>query len=151
MSRVTNPTNVGAIFRSAAALGMDAVLLTEDCSDPLYHRAARVSVGNVFQVPWTYIRRNKNEPAGSWIRQLKQAGFYTAAMALREDALPVDAPELKEKERIAMLLGNESYGLSEEEIDACDCPVIIPMEHEVDSLNVAAASAVAFWEITRRS
>ncbi len=139
---IVNPTNLGAIFRSAAALGVEAVLLTPPCSDPLYRRAARVSMGTVFQVPWTYL-------SSHWIGQLKEAGFKTVAMALREDSLPMDSPELSEQDRLAIVLGTEGDGLKNETISSCDYTVKIPMTHGVDSLNVAAASAVAFWQLCR--
>ena len=139
---VMNPTNVGAIFRSAAALGMDAVLLTPACTDPLYRRSARVSMGTVFQVPWTYLEKD-------WIPQLKELGFETAAMALREDTLSITDPRLHQVERLAVVLGTEGDGLAETTIARCDYTVKIPMYHGVDSLNVAAASAVAFWELSK--
>ena len=137
---VMNPTNVGAIFRSAAALGIDAVLLTQACSDPLYRRAIRVSMGTVFQVPWTYL------PEG-WLQALRALGFTTAAMALCDASLPIYAPQLKRADRLAVVLGTEGDGLAESTIAACDCTVRIPMTHGVDSLNVAAASAVAFYQL----
>ena len=137
---VMNPTNVGAIFRSAAALGIDAVLLTQACSDPLYRRAIRVSMGPVFQVPWTYL------PEG-WPQTLRALGFTTAAMALCDASLPIYAPQLKRADRLAVVLGTEGDGLAESTIAACDCTVRIPMTHGVDSLNVAAASAVAFYQL----
>ena len=143
MENVVNPTNVGAMIRSAAALGMDAVLLTDGYSDPLYRRAARVSMGTVFQVPWTYIGRSSTE-------KVKELGFRTAAMALCEDSVSVDCPELASEERLAVILGTEGEGLHFETIAACDYTVMIPMSHGVDSLNVAAASAVAFWQLGRR-
>ena len=143
LDNIQNPTNVGAIFRSAAALGMDAVLLTLDCSDPLYRRSARVSMGTVFQVPWTYMEEN-------WLETLKNAGFKTAAMALKDDSLSVDDPVLAAQERLAVILGSEGDGLADVTIDGCDYTVKIPMYHGVDSLNVAAASAVAFWELRPR-
>lgn len=150
MERVMNPTNVGAIFRSAAALGMDAVLLTPGCSDPLYRRAARVSMGTVFQIPWTFL----DEKISSWPEEgqkiLRQLGFRTAAMALRQDSVSVDHPALMAEERLAIVLGTEGDGLSEKTIADCDYTVMIPMTHGVDSLNVAAASAVAFWELGKR-
>ena len=139
---VMNPTNVGAIFRSAAALGMDAVLLTPACTDPLYRRSARVSMGTVFQVPWTYLEKD-------WIPQLKELGFETAAMALREDTLSITDPRLHQVEKLAVVLGTEGDGLAESTIARCDYTVKIPMYHGVDSLNVAAASAVAFWELSK--
>ena len=139
---VMNPTNVGAIFRSAAALGMDAVLLTTACSDPLYRRAIRVSMGTVFQVPWTYL------PAGgAWPQTLRALGFTTAAMALCDNSLPLYDARLKAAERLAVVLGTEGDGLAASTIAACDCTVRIPMAHGVDSLNVAAASAVAFYQL----
>lgn len=145
LEHVANPTNVGAIFRSAAALGMDAVLLTPDCSDPLYRRAARVSMGTVFQIPWTYF------PEGHWpgrgLLTLSDLGFRTAAMALREDSIGIDDRRLREAGRLALILGAEGDGLADVTIDGCDYTVRIPMAHGVDSLNVAAASAVAFWEL----
>ena len=140
---VMNPTNLGAIFRSAAALGMDGVLLTSGCTDPLYRRSARVSMGTVFQVPWAYVPDN-------WQAVLKEAGFVTAAMALREDTLSIDDPRLRAQPRLAVVLGTEGDGLADGTIAACDYTVKIPMFHGVDSLNVAAASAVAFWELRPR-
>ena len=143
LENVQNPTNVGAIFRSAAALGMDAVLLTPGCSNPLYRRSARVSMGTVFQVPWTYLEEN-------WVAQLHNLGFKTAALALREDSYSIDAPELRAVEKLAVALGSEGDGLTDGTIAQCDYTVKIPMYHGVDSLNVAAASAVAFWELRSR-
>lgn len=141
LERVMNPTNVGAIFRSAAALGMDAVLLTPECSDPLYRRSTRVSMGTVFQVPWTYL------PEGSWTEKLHEMGFRTAAMALREDSVRLNDPQLLAEERLAVALGTEGDGLADGSIESCDYTVCIPMAHGVDSLNVAAASAVAFYQL----
>ena len=143
---VMNPTNVGAIFRSAAALNIDAVLLTRGSSDPLYRRSARVSMGTVFQVPWTFLEKAQ-EP---WPIALKALGFHTAAMALTPDAIPLNDPSLSVVERLVIALGTEGYGLREETLCLCDSHVIIPMSHGVDSLNVAAASAVAFWELGGR-
>ena len=143
LESVMNPTNVGAIFRSAAALGMDAVLLTPGCTNPLYRRSARVSMGTVFQVPWTYLGEN-------WLEELKSHGFRTAAMALKDDSYSIDAPELRQVERLAVVLGTEGDGLQTQTIEGCDYTVKIPMYHGVDSLNVAAASAVAFWELRKR-
>jgi len=140
---VMNPTNLGAIFRSAAALGMDAVLLTPACSNPLYRRSCRVSMGTVFQVPWTYLEEN-------WIETLKGMGYKTCAMALKDDSYSVDDPALREVERLAIVLGTEGDGLAAKTIADCDYTVKIPMYHGVDSLNVAAASAVAFWELRPR-
>lgn len=146
---VVNPTNVGAIFRSAAALGMDAILLSAGCSDPLYRRAIRVSMGTVFQIPWTFW------DSGDWpesgLDTLREAGFHTVAMALRDDSVRIDDPVLREKEKLAVVLGTEGEGLRAETIAACDDTVTIPMFHGVDSLNVAAASAVAFWQLGRHS
>lgn len=155
---VMNPTNVGAIFRSAAALGMDAVLLTSGCSDPLYRRAARVSMGTVFQIPWTYITRetlgekNTNIPAWpeSGMSKLVSMGFKTASMALRNDTVDICDDRLKREEKLAIVLGTEGDGLGVSTIEMSDYTVKIPMYHGVDSLNVAAASAVAFWELGRR-
>lgn len=142
LENVMNPTNIGAIFRSAAALGMDAVLLTEAGSDPLYRRAARVSMGTVFQVPWTYF------PAGErWQDTLHALGFETAALALRDDSLSIADPRLGRVEKLALCLGTEGDGLANDTIADCDYTVRIPMSHGVDSLNVAAASAVAFYQL----
>ena len=137
---VMNPTNLGAIFRSAAALNMDAVLLTPGCSDPLYRRASRVSMGTVFQVPWTHVDQD-------WLQQLKDMGFHTAAMALRKDSLSIKDPRLMAEEKLAIVLGTEGEGLKDATIHGCDYTVMIPMSHGVDSLNVAAASAIAFWQL----
>lgn len=137
---VMNPTNLGAIFRSAAALNMDAVLLTPGCSDPLYRRASRVSMGTVFQVPWTHVDQD-------WLQQLKDMGFSTAAMALRKDSLSIKDPRLMAEEKLAIVLGTEGEGLKDATIHGCDYTVMIPMSHGVDSLNVAAASAIAFWQL----
>ena len=140
LDRVMNPTNVGAIIRSAAALGMDAVLLTPGCSDPLYRRAVRVSMGTVFQIEWTFMESGDLE-------EIKSLGFKTAAMALKDDTLSIREPRLTEEPRLAVIMGTEGDGLSDETIAACDYPVKIPMYHGVDSLNVAAASAVAFYQL----
>lgn len=137
---IVDHTNVGAIFRSAAALGIDAVLVTPTCCDPFYRRAVRVSMGTVFQVPWTYL------PEG-WPQTLRTLGFTTAAMALCDASLPIYAPQLKRADRLAVVLGTEGDGLAPSTIAACDCTVRIPMTHGVDSLNVAAASAVAFYQL----
>ena len=142
LENVMNPTNIGAIFRSAAALNMDAVLLTSAGSDPLYRRAVRVSMGTVFQVPWTYL-----EDENSWPEQLHALGFKTAAMALREDSVRLDDPRLLAEEKLAIVLGTEGDGLAAYTIAHCDYTVRIPMSHGVDSLNVAAASAVAFYQL----
>lgn len=140
---IQNPTNVGAIFRSAAALGMDAVVLTSACSDPLYRRSCRVSMGTVFQVPWTYLPEN-------WVEKLQSLGFKTAAMALDKRAISIEDPSLRAEEKLAVVLGSEGDGLAAKTIAYCDYTVMIPMYHGVDSLNVAAASAVAFWELRAR-
>ena len=154
LENVQNPTNVGAIFRSAAALNMEAVLLSPGCSDPLYRRASRVSMGTVFQIPWTFIRdsnemRCKREVI--WpkqaIAELKKLGYKTAALALTDDSVSIDDSELMKEEKLAVILGNEGEGLESETIALCDYTVKIPMTHGVDSLNVAAASAVAFWQL----
>ena len=147
LENVMNPTNVGAVFRSAAALNMDAVLLTPSCSDPLYRRSARVSMGTVFQIPWTYLTEEAEDWPEKGMAVLRGMGFVTAAMALRDDALPVDDPELAVCGKLAILLGTEGDGLADGTIAACDHTVRIPMSNGVDSLNVAAASAVAFWEM----
>ena len=147
LENVVNPTNVGAIFRSAAALGIDAVLLTAGCSDPLYRRAARVSMGTVFQVPWTFL--GTEGWAGRAMAPLRGMGYRTAAMALKEDSLSPDARVLQETEKLAIILGTEGEGLAADTIADCDYTVCIPMARGVDSLNVAAASAVAFWELCR--
>ena len=149
LEEVENPTNIGAIFRSAAALHMDAVLLTPGCSNPLYRRAARVSMGTVFQIPWTSF------PDGTWHKEgmdtLRQLGFRTAAMALRDDSVGIDDAALLAEDKLAIILGTEGDGLSSDTIADCDYTVKIPMAHGVDSLNVAAASAVAFWQLGARN
>lgn len=145
---VVNPTNVGAIFRSAAALSMDAVLLTKGSSDPLYRRAVRVSMGTVFQIPWTIMDAgNWPERAMQELRSMGCMGYRTAAMALKEDSVSLKDERLKKEERLAIVLGTEGDGLAGRTIADCDYTVMIPMTHGVDSLNVAAASAVAFWEL----
>ncbi len=146
LENVENPTNVGAIIRSAAALSMDAVLLTRGCSNPLYRRAARVSMGTVFQVPWTFFPKGCRWPQEG-CALLQEMGFQTAAMALRDDAVALGDPQLRQAERLAIVLGAEGDGLLADTIARCDYTVRIPMSHGVDSLNVAAASAVAFWEL----
>ena len=143
---VVNPTNVGAIFRSAAALGMDAIILTQACSDPLYRRAIRVSMGTVFQIPWTYVDKSVEWP-DEGMKFLHYMGFKTAAFALKDDSVGIDDPQLMSEEKLAVLLGTEGDGLATETITDCDYTVKIPMSHGVDSLNVAAASAVAFWQL----
>ena len=147
LEEVMNPTNTGAVFRSAAAMGMDAVLLTPGCSDPLFRRAARVSVGTVFQIPWTWL---PGDTAGTDLERLSSMGFRTAAMALSDDSVSLDDPRLGEEERLAVILGSEGPGLRQRTIDGSDYVVKIPMAHGVDSLNVAAASAVAFWALGNR-
>ena len=147
LENVVNPTNVGAIFRSAAALNMDAVLLTPACSDPLYRRAARVSMGTVFQVPWTFFDKKKVSWLDGGIQLLKEMGFQTAAMALTDDSVSIDDKNLMAEEKLAIVLGTEGEGLAKHTIATCDYTVKIPMMHGVDSLNVAAASAVAFWQL----
>ena len=149
LENVMNPTNVGAIFRSAAALNMDAVLLTGGCSDPLYRRAARVSMGTVFQIPWTYFDKKTVWPQDG-MQTLQNMGFKTAAMALRDDSVGIDDKALRSEEKLAVILGTEGDGLASQTIADCDYTVKIPMSHGVDSLNVAAASAVAFWELGHR-
>ena len=168
LENVVNPTNVGAIFRSAAALNMDAVLLTAGCSNPLYRRASRVSMGTVFQIPWTYICPNipkkspenlkykqSNTKPPVWekdgINQLHELGFKTVAMALTDNSVSIDDPQLQKEEKLAIILGTEGDGLADTTIADCDYTVKIPMSHGVDSLNVAAASAVAFWELGKIS
>lgn len=148
LENVMNPTNVGAIFRSAAALGMDAILLTHGCSDPLYRRASRVSMGTVFQIPWTFIDKAWPEDG---MNCLKKMGFRSAAMALKKDSVSIDDPALMSEEKLVLILGTEGDGLAETTIADCDYTVMIPMYHQVDSLNVAAASAVAFWQLGRRN
>ena len=148
LENVVNPTNVGAIFRSAAALGIDAVLLTYDSSDPLYRRAVRVSMGTVFQIPWTFFEKDAWPEKG--IRLLRELGFRTAAMALRDDSVSIDNQKLLAEKKLAIILGTEGDGLAFSTIADCDYTVRIPMSRGVDSLNVAAASAVAFWELGRK-
>ena len=150
LENVMNPTNVGAIFRSAAALNMDAVLLTPSCCDPLYRRSVRVSMGTVFQVPWAFLGSQPHDWPHPGLERLAAMGFRTAAMALRDDSLSVDDPRLAAQDRLAIVLGSEGDGLSSDTIARCDYTVRIPMSHGVDSLNVAAASAVAFWQLCNR-
>ncbi len=140
LDKVMNPTNVGAIIRSAAALGMDAVLLTPGCSDPLYRRAARVSMGTVFQIEWTFLRDDSPH-------EIKALGFKTVAMALKNNSLSIDDSRLTDEKKLAIIMGTEGDGLSDKTISECDFTVKIPMYHGVDSLNVAAASAVAFYQL----
>ena len=150
LENVMNPTNVGAIMRSAAALNIDAVLLTPACSNPLYRRAIRVSMGTVFQIPWTFIGDEATDQPAVDMDFLKNLGFKTVSMALEEDSVSIDNEELMKEDRLAIILGSEGYGLSDETIKASDYTVLIPMSHGVDSLNVAAASAVAFWQLGNR-
>lgn len=147
LENVMNPTNVGAIFRSAAALNIDAVLLTPACSNPLYRRSIRVSMGTVFQIPWTFIGDKSENWATHGIEQLHRLGFKTAAMALCEKSVSIDDPNLMSESKLAIILGTEGDGLATSTIADCDYTVCIPMSHGVDSLNVAAASAVAFWQL----
>ncbi len=153
LENVMNPTNIGAIFRSAAALNMDAVLLTPACSNPLYRRAIRVSMGTVFQIPWTYLGGEFNEASG-WpepgMSTLRELGFTTAAMALNDNCVSIDDPRLMAEEKLAIILGTEGDGLAASTIADCDYTVKIPMSHGVDSLNVAAAIAVAFWQLGKQ-
>ncbi len=150
LENVMNPTNVGAIFRSAAALGMDGILLTDGCADPLYRRAARVSMGTVFQIPWTYLDKHTAKWPEPAMENLREMGFKTAAMALTDESVGIDYPALQAEEKLAIVLGTEGDGLATSTIANCDYTVKIPMAHGVDSLNVAAASAVAFWELGRQ-
>ena len=145
LESIMNPTNIGAIFRSAAALNMDGILLTSDCSNPLYRRSIRVSMGGVFQIPWTFLPENRTGTPDF----LKQLGFSTAAMVLRADSVDIDDALLNREPRLAIFLGSEGDGLMPETIQSCDYTVCIPMQHGVDSLNVAAASAIAFWQLGR--
>ena len=149
LENVMNPTNVGAIFRSATALHMDAMILTGRCSNPLYRRASRVSMGTVFQIPWTFVDNSVIWPEEG-MKILRELGFKTAAMALKEDSASIDDPELMKEDKLAVILGTEGDGLAPETIADCDYTVMIPMSHGVDSLNVAAASAVAFWQLGKR-
>lgn len=150
LENVMNPTNVGAIFRSAAALNIDGVLLTPQCSNPLYRRAVRVSMGTVFQIPWTYIEEESTQWSESGIQYLHKLGFKTAAMALSDNSVRIDDSKLMAEEKLAIVLGTEGDGLAPCTIANCDYTVRIPMSHGVDSLNVAAASAVAFWQLGSR-
>lgn len=147
LENVENPTNVGAIFRSAAALNIDAVLLTPACCDPLYRRSVRVSMGTVFQVPWAHIGSEISDWPGKGMDILHELGFRTAAMALSDDSVSINDPALAAEKKLAIILGTEGEGLCENTVASCDYTVKIPMSHGVDSLNVAAASAVAFWQL----
>ena len=150
LENIMNPTNLGAIFRSAAALNMDAVLLTPACCDPLYRRCVRVSMGTVFQIPWAQIGQEIGDWPQSGMAELRAMGFKTAAMALRDDSCSVDDTALAAQDKLAIVLGTEGDGLADRTIADCDFTVRIPMSHGVDSLNVAAASAVAFWQLGRQ-
>jgi len=150
LENVVNPTNLGAIFRSAAALGVDAVLLTPACTDPLYRRSVRVSMGTVFQIPWAYIGERVSEWPHPGLDMLREMGFKTAALALSDKSVSIDDEGLMAEEKLAMILGTEGDGLVAETIADCDYTVKIPMYHGVDSLNVAAASAVAFWQLCKK-
>lgn len=150
LENITDPTNVGAIFRSAAAMHMDAVLVSPACCDPLYRRAVRVSMGTVFQIPWTRVGSAPEDWPGPGLARLRALGFQTAALALREDALSIEDPRLMAAEKLALVLGTEGDGLASDTIAACNYAVRIPMAHGVDSLNVAAAGAVAFWQLRAR-
>ncbi len=147
LENVENPTNMGAIFRSAAALNIDAVILSGDCTDPLYRRAIRVSMGNVFMIPWTYYGEKTDSWYESGMKKLSEMGYTTVAMALRENSVRLDDERLFGHEKMAIIMGTEGEGLRESTIDNSDFVVKIPMSHDVDSLNVAAASAVAFWQL----
>jgi len=147
LENIQNPTNVGAIVRSAAALGIDAVLLTPLCCDPLYRRAVRVSMGTIFQIPWTFIGEDESDWPERGTERLRAMGFKTAAMALSDDSVPVNDPKLCAEEKLAIILGTEGDGLAPKTISGSDYTVRIPMTNGVDSLNVAAASAVAFWQL----
>lgn len=147
---ITDPTNLGAIFRSAAALGMEAVLVGASCCDPLHRRALRVSMGTVFKVPWAVLEGLPGDPVATDVARIKRLGFKTAALALREDSLPVDSGALAQTDKLALLLGSEGDGLRERTILDCDHTVLIPMANGVDSLNVAAAAAVAFYQLGKK-
>lgn len=150
LENIMNPTNIGAIFRSAAALNIDAVLLTPACSNPLYRRAIRVSMGTVFQIPWTYLDSDAAKWPQPGLQLLQKMGFKTAAMALNDTAVSIADPQLMAEKKLAIILGTEGDGLASSTIAGCDYTVRIPMSHGVDSLNVAAASAVAFWQLGGR-
>lgn len=150
LENVMNPTNIGAIFRSAAALNIEAIVLTSSCSDPLYRRAVRVSMGTVFQIPWTYFESEESGYLKADLASLKALGFKTVSMALTDQSVSIDYPALKKEEKLAIILGTEGEGLNQATIEDSDYTVKIPMAHGVDSLNVAAASAVAFWELTKK-
>lgn len=150
LENIADSTNMGAIFRSAAALGIDAVLLSPECADPLNRRSLRVSMGNIFLVDWAWICETNNEWPRNGMKKLKDEGFKTLAMALRKNSVEIDDPVLRNEEKLAVLLGTEGNGLLDETIDLCDYVAKIPMKEGVDSLNVAAAGAVIFWELRKR-
>ena len=150
LENITDATNVGAIFRSAAALGMDGVLVTPSCCDPFYRRSIRVSMGTVFQIPWTWTGEDSSQWPQPGLSQLKELGFQTVAMALSHRSVPIDHPALAQADKLAVILGSEGSGLSEQTIGECDYVAKIPMCHGVDSLNVAAAGAVIFWQLRPR-
>lgn len=150
LENIVDTTNIGAIFRSAAALNIDAVLVSPSCCDPLCRRAMRVSMGTICQVPWAYIGEDPTDWPEKGIERLHALGFKTAAMALSDNSVSIEDPILRQEEKLAIILGTEGDGLSAQTIAACDYTVKIPMAHGVDSLNVAAASAVAFWELRLR-
>lgn len=147
---IVDATNIGAIFRSAAAMHIDAVLITPTCCDPLTRRAARVSMGTVFQIPWTQIGHTPSDWPQPGLQQLKDMGFKTTALALSDRSVSIDDPDLMAEDKLAIVLGTEGDGLSEHTIADCDYTAMIPMSHQVDSLNVAAASAVAFWQLRKK-
>lgn len=147
---IVDTTNVGALMRSAAALNMDAVLLSPSCADPLCRRCVRVSMGTVLQVPWAYAEESKEAWEKEGIRNIQKLGFKVAALALTDDSISIDDTALENEEKLALVLGTEGWGLSENTVDACDYTVKIPMSHGVDSLNVAAAGAIAFWQFGKR-
>ena len=150
LENVMNPTNVGSVFRSAAALNLDAVVLTPGCSDPLYRRSSRVSMGTVFQIPWTFFDSIREPWPSRGMSILREMGFKTVAMALKEDSIGLDDPVLKQEEKLAILIGSEGEGLSDETIAGCDYTVKIPMGWGADSLNAAVAAGIAFWELGKR-
>lgn len=150
LENVTDVTNIGAIFRSAAGIGIDAVLVTPSCCDPLYRRSVRVSMGTIFQIPWTYIGEKNTDWPSRGLEKLHSLGFKTAAMALCDDSLSIDDSRLAEEEQLAIILGTEGDGLLPKTIAECDYTIRIEMKHGVDSLNVAAASAVAFWQLRKK-
>ena len=150
LENIADSTNIGAIFRSAAALGVDAVLVTPDCCDPLCRRAVRVSMGTIFRVPWGVIGESQADWRENGVKMLQDRGFKTAAMALNENSVNIDDAALMKEEKVAIILGTEGTGLAKSTIENSDYTVMIPMQNEVDSLNVAAAGVIAFWQLTRR-